>query len=255
MLSCVPRLVRFAPCASLLLACAAAPAVFAQSSASPISPAPAGVELSRREETVYGRQFILIRALPPAASATPSFSAATASPPPAPAPSYEDVRRAAKRHATFSVVATVYAGSPVFTELRWTAAGREWLAYSNVDFRALTQLPWIETDDTVYQWFPLVVTGDVESRPAPSGLVFADEGADYYVLAGRAEWQAAPEAFVALDWLHAYYEVHRARLDADLARRLAEQARRAAEPPPPPKPRVVRYYVPAPAAAEKGAAR
>ncbi len=64
-----------------------------------------------------------------------------------------------KVYAMLNVRATVYLGdkTPV-TELRWRneAGALEYVAFSNVDFRYLTQLSTLETETTVYSWFPFV---------------------------------------------------------------------------------------------------
>ncbi len=251
----IPRLARRASLPAMLLAL---PVLCPAQTA----PASAGRELSRTVSTTEdGRELIVIRALPPA----PSPAAAPVAPPPAPSPTpttaekLEELRLAAKKHDNFTVFAVVYPGRPVLTELRWTAAGREWLAYSNIDFHALTQLTRIETADTVFQWFPFVSDGDAEGRPHLPGLGFSGPEAEYLVYARRTEWAAAPEAFAALDELHAHYQQNRQALDAALALRRAEAARLAAEPPPPPKPVIVRYYQPVipagPAASAEGGAR
>lgn len=230
------RILRLAPCASVLAVLALTVGSLAQ-----IPPATTA-ELSRRVEVVDGKTIIVIRARPPARLPAPPPAPAVAAPPSA-AERLEERRLAARKHASFTVVATVFAGPPVLTELRWNAAGREWLAFSNVDFRALTQLSSMEIGDTIWQWFPFVTDGDAESRPRPPGLSFSGLEAEYVVYASRAEWEAAPEAFTALDWLISYYEDNRIALDTALAMRRAEAARRAAEPPPPPKPVVIRHYV------------
>jgi hypothetical protein len=214
-----------------------------------------GTELSRTVSTTEdGRPLIIIRSLPPRRRPTPTTPIPSPSLPSA-SERLEELRLAAKKTESFSVAAVVYAGSPALTELRWTAAGREWLAYSNVDFHALTQIPFIETADTVYQWFPFVSDGDPAERPRPPGLTFSGPEPEYLVYAREADWAAAPEAFVVLDWLHGHYEANRATLDTALALRRAEAARRAATPPPPPKPVVIRYYAPAPVARPQGGAR
>lgn len=242
------RISRLAPRASVL-ALLVLP-VFAPAQIPPTASA-GGVELSRRVEIVDGKEFILIRARPPAKGSAPApteIPAPVPAPPPSAAERLEELRLAAKKHDSCSVTATVHAGPPALTELRWRAAGRDWLAYCNVDFHALTQISQVETSDTVYQWFPFVSDGDAEGRPRPPGLVFSSPEAEYVVYANRAEWEAAPEAFAALDRALSLYEERRAELDTALALRRAEEARRAAEPPRPPKPHVVRYYVPEPAA-------
>ncbi len=227
--------------------------VLVQAQNAPASPT-RGIELSRRVEIVDGKELILIRARPPEKSAAP---VPTAIPAPVSAPQssvaerLEALRLAAKKHESFTVTATVYAGPPALTELRWRAAGRDWLAFSNVDFHALTQLSQIETADTVYLWFPFVSDGDADRCPRPPGLVFSSPEAEYVVYASQAEWEAAPEAFAALDRALSLYEERRVEFDTALALRRAEEARRAAEPTPPPKPHVVRYYVAEPASSAR----
>jgi hypothetical protein len=157
-----------------------------------------------------------------------------------------ELRQAAKRHEIFSVTAHVRTipGLGVVSEVRWRAADRDWLAYSNVDFRHLTQLRQIETDDTVYHWQPFVFAADPDEFSSPPGLVFSGPEAEYVVFATRSDWKAAPAAFAALDELHSLYERRRAELSAAHLAREAEAARVAALPPAPPKPVIIRYHVP-----------
>lgn len=144
------------------------------------------------------------------------------------------------------ITATVYPGPAPVTEIRWTACGREWLAFSNVDFRHFTTVSTIETATTVYGFWQMLTEGDTASWVRPPGLSFTGPEAEYLVYATQAEWSAAPAAFTGLDALHSYYEEHRAALAASYAKQQAEIARIEALPPPPPKPVIIRYYAPEP---------
>jgi hypothetical protein len=204
------------------------------------------VELSRTTQVVDGQQIIAIRVRPQIRPLPPAAAAPV--PVPSPAEQAEATRRATKANEMIEVTATVYPGPIPVTELRWTACEREWIAYSNIDFRHFINLPAFETATTVYGFWQMLTEGDTASWVRPPGLTFTGGEAEYLVFASQADWSACPAAFSGLDALHSYYEEHRAELAAAYAKHLAEVARLEALPPPPPAPVIIRYYAPAPAA-------
>ena len=143
-------------------------------------------EISRREVTVGDHKMTLIRVRPPVLDKAPPPPA-----PPAPTPEQQatEERMAKKACASLNLTATVYLGKPTITELRWRdeTGEKEYGAWSNADFRYLTQLPYLETPTTVYQWFPFVDAYTVadfpagEKSPIPKGLKLGAKGADYVV--------------------------------------------------------------------------
>jgi hypothetical protein len=141
-----------------------------------------------------------------------------------------EARLAAKEHRTLSISAVTYQGSPIITELAWTrqADGRRFVAYSNVDFTHLTQLRDIETENVVYNWFPFVSAGEPAEIPAGVREALAVNGADPQYLFEGDEADAVAEASTlqALDFLIAYYQINKATLIAETARRKAEAEER-----------------------------
>lgn len=167
-------------------------------------------------------------------------------PPPAPPAPLSEAERARldelseKNHVTLNVSATVYllAGSRVVTELRWRddeTGELTYRAYSNADFRYLTQLCNLETETTVYLWFPFVEVCDLndwpvdQSYPLPSDIDLSPTESEYLVDARVNDRADQKLTLAGLDFLHAYYQLHHAELKADHERRVAESARREQE--------------------------
>jgi len=145
----------------------------------------------------------------PAQSVTPPL-------PPAAKPSPEEVlaelRREAKPQIQLGIGATVYAGSPTVTELSWQLPdGRRFRAFSSVDFHHLTQLGHLETETTVYGWFPFFYNGD--SADLPSGVreaLTANSSDPQYLFEGtEADAVASKSTLQALDYLHVYFELNK----------------------------------------------
>jgi hypothetical protein len=197
------------------------------------------IELARTTQVIDGQQIIAIRVRPQVHLLPPKPPAPT--PIPSPAEQAEAARRSTKESEMLDITATVYPGPAPVTEIRWTACGREWLAFSNVDFRHFTTVSTIESATTVYGFWQM--------------LSFSGPEAEYLVYATQAEWSSAPAAFAGLDALHSYYEEHRAALVAAYTKQQAEIARIEALPPPPPKPVIIRYYAPAPVSATPAASQ
>jgi hypothetical protein len=204
--------------------------------------------LSRSTVTEGERTITYVRIRPPALPPRP-----VPAPVPSAAPSAADLaewaRLEAKPRITLAVSATVHLRPPVVTELRWRSGGREWVAWSNVDFRLLSQLTDWETETAVYNWFPFLfeIGPNHEQRPADLGLAPASEQTPAeYVVEGTAAEVAAAEADLApLDYLHAYHDVNRAELIAAQAAReaaAAEAARQAALAPTKPKDQTIYFW-------------
>jgi hypothetical protein len=198
-------------------------------------------EISRREVTVGDHKMTLIRVRPPALPKAPP-------PLPAPpAPTADQIateqRMAQKAFASLNLTATVYLGKPTITELRWRdeTGEKEFKAWSNIDFRYLTQLPYLETPTTVYLWFPIVDAYTLadfpagEKPPIPKGLKLGGKGADYVVNLTAKDLAAQETTLAGLDYLHAYYQLNASALKSDYEKRLAdasaEEIRLARNPP------------------------
>lgn len=177
-------------------------------------------ELGRKQVSVGDHVITYVRVLPPKPQVVQSAPAST--------PSAEEVafakRRESKRAELLFFSATVYPG-PV-TELRWRHDDREFVAYSNVDFRHLSQTPEIETDTTVFSLMGMisVLDGEVTPSPLPAGAAFSGTSAEYLVDCTESEMAANEPAFAALDAIHSFYEGNRGNLIAAAARRETEQA-------------------------------
>lgn len=204
--------------------------------------------LSRSTVNEGERTITYVRIRPPALPPRPA---------PAPVPSVapsaaelaEWARQEAKPRIMLGVSATVHLRPPVVTELRWRSAGREWVAWSNVDFRLLSQLTDWETETAFYFWFPFLseVGPEDDERPADLGLAPASEQTPAeYVVEGTAAEVAAAEADLApLDYLHAYHDVNRADLLVAQAAReaaAAEAERKAALALPKPKEQTIYFW-------------
>ena len=189
--------------------------------------------LARREVTLAGGSitYLLIR--------PPSLTPPPASPPaPVTSPSAEELAAQAlhdaKTYVNLGMGAIVYAGPPTVTELSWNLPdGRRFRAFSSVDFTHLSQLTELETATTIYGWGTLVSEGD--PAELPTGVreaLSAAPGAQYLFEGTEADAQANESMLGALDYLHAYYQLHEATLVAATASRKAEAAeweRQAAE--------------------------
>jgi hypothetical protein len=200
-------------------------------------------EVVRKEVRLGDHTVTLIRVRPPALPKVVPAPAAAPRPLTAEEKAYEE-RVAKKAYATLSLSAMVYLGgkTPV-TELRWRneSGDIEYRAWSNVDFRYLTQLTQLETDATVYAWFPFVADCDLadwpknEKSPVPRGLDFSRTEAEYFVDARSKDLKSEEATLAGLDYLHAYYQLNARALKSDYEKRLAdaraEEIRLARNPP------------------------
>ncbi len=228
--------------------------------AGPEAPAPSPVvsysEISRKEVRLGDHKMTLIRVRPPVLAKTPPPPSS-----PAPAPTAKQSASAErlpeKACFSLSLTATVYLGgkTPV-TELRWRdqTGKKEYKAWSNADFRYLSQLLYLETPTTFYQWFPFVEvysTADLppgSKSPLPKGLKLDPRGADYAVNLSARELTQEETTLAGLDYLHAYYQMNFAELKADYEKRERENAVRERElrlNPPKTPDATLRFWVPA----------
>lgn len=196
--------------------------------------------LARGTVKLPDRVLTLIRIRPPAIPALPA-------PPPSPVPtepSAEDklaaLRREAKLQIQLTMEATIYAGSPAITELAWsTPEGRRFRAYCSIDFTHLSQLFALETETAVYDWFPFLTDGDPASVPAGvrEALLANGSGPQYLFEGNEADASANESTLQAIEYLVAYYELHKTELIAATALRKAaalelerQEAIKAAQP-------------------------
>jgi hypothetical protein len=217
------------------------------------NPAASFTEISRKEVRMGDHTLTLIRVRPPVLPKAPS--------PPAPLATTAEQsatsgRLAEKACASLNLTVTVYLGRPTVTELRWRdeSGKKEYKAWSNADFRYLTQLPSLETPTTVYQWFPFVEVYNLADLPPgtkpplPKGLKLDPRGADYAVNLSAKELPQEETTLAGLDYLHAYYQLHYAELKANYDKREGENAAREKElriHPPKTPDTTLRYWIPA----------
>jgi hypothetical protein len=210
-------------------------------------------EISRREVRVGDHKMTLIRVRPPV---LPKAPPPLAPPTPTLEQKATEERMATKACATLNLSASVYIGKPTITELRWRdeTGEKEFKAWSNIDFRYLTQLPYLETPTTVYQWFPFVDAYTLadfpagEKPPIPKGLKLRAKGADYVVNLTGKELDSQETTLAGLDYLHAYYQLNHAKLKAAYEKRQAENNARERElmlNPPKTPDTTIRFWVPA----------
>jgi hypothetical protein len=206
-----------------ILAAFAIAALASQTSAETLNGLPVEV-LARSTVKLPDRVLTLVRIRPPAIPVLPAPS-----PSPVPAePSAEEklsaLRREAKLQIQLSMEATIYAGSPTITELTWsTPEGRRFRAYCSIDFTHLSQLYFVETASAVYDWFPFLTDGDPASIPAGvrEALLGNGSGAHYLFEGNEADAAANESTLQAIEYLVAYFELHKTELIAATALRNA----------------------------------
>lgn len=209
-------------------------------------------EVGRKVVALGDHTVTLIRVRPPALPKAP--------PPPEPRQPTEAEQaiadlRAKKGYVMLSVSATVYLGgkTPV-TELRWRddAGETEYVAYSNADFRYLSQVGQFETETAIYEWFPFISECDVSELPAgqkppvPPDLSFEPEVTEYFLDARAKDAKDQEPILSGLDHLCAYYQINYSALKSGYEKREAENEARERElrEHPPVKPDTVMRYWP-----------
>ena len=162
-------------------------------------------------------------------------------------------RREAKHHAVLFFSATVL--DRRVTELRWSDDGKEYRAFSNIDFRYFSGMGEIETTDAIYTVMLALDSGTAETlaertREFPQIAVLPKDRAAWVPADGSG--QTNTTGMTALDAIHPYYDAHREALiqaygEREAAR--AEAERQLREHPPVRKDTVITYWrKPAPAA-------
>ncbi len=206
------------------------------SAAEPVSVAEAAQQVLARQEIHLGHDSLaFVRIRPPQLPPPPPPAPASPTEPAAPA-----LEAPGKPQLILAVQAEVYLGlsstAPALTRLTWRHDDQTYHAWSNADFRLLTQISSEETATHHVLWFPFVSETDTPPTPQPPALTaLAAQPAAApveYLFEGDAARAAQTEPVLAfLDLLHARYTLHRDELHADLLRRRAEEAelRRAAE--------------------------
>lgn len=153
-------------------------------------------------------------------------------------------RRAKKSYESLTLSGTVYLdGDRVLTELTWTVDERRYRAFSTADFRLLTQIMELETESSVYLWFPFIAATEgwpVDAITALAQLGKNGKEADYLIEGGVGEVNAHMDD--ALDYLHAYYELNKPSLRAAFLQREAEQEERDLRPVAPPASKMIYFW-------------
>lgn len=193
-------------------------------------------EVSRKTINLGDHKMTFVRVRPPVLPPPPP-------PPPVHKPTAEEIaaaeRLAEKAYVTLNVSATVYLyGDRAITEIRWRnpeTGNHDYRAWSNADFRYLTQVTDLESDTTVYSWFPFVDVWDMTSLPAderpelPANLSFSKTQVEYYLDKRAKDTKDQEETLAGLDYLHAYYQVHYPELKAYYDKLMADNAAREKE--------------------------
>lgn len=211
------------------------------------------VELSHKVVDFGTHQLTYIRIAPPQLPNLPK-QLPVPSGSPTPEQLAADEALAAKPYEQLTLSVTVYVSAPpgrTISELVWWQDGRWYRAWSNADFRLLSQLSQLETADRVFGWFPFVgeidATG-LSSEELPAGRLLFDEADSlphYFVEGPLTDAETTSVTLDGLDHLHAYYQVHRESLAEAHARLVAHNAALAAElerNPPRPQDTVIHFW-------------
>jgi hypothetical protein len=212
--------------------------------------------LESLEYDLGNRSVIFNRVQLPPARPAPVSTAPVAAPV---SPEIEEInrRRANKKSEMLFLSATVY--DRRVTEVRWSSQGRDYRAFSNIDFHYLAGAGEIETADTVYMLVMGLGDGTSEevaafnqnaaargwplkTLPAPES--FSQTRSEYRLI-GETISTAAPEALAAMDALHAFFDTNRATLLANYAKREADRIAREQwlkDHPPVPKDTVINFW-------------
>lgn len=128
-------------------------------------------------------------------------------------------RRARKQHVSISLSATIY--DKEVTELTWTYQGRDYRAFSNIDFNIVRMIDTFETADTVYALNMGLgnETRQAASQQSPQKQIpfvtqFDQSKADFKLASSR---RIPTEALKGIEALHAYYNTNSGMLMEKLA--------------------------------------
>jgi hypothetical protein len=250
-----PRSTR--PPSRLLAACLAAFATAPAFSTEPAAAAPEVPvlpgEITRSVIDQGDHRTILIEMVPDTAARPQRHRPATAAPTPTPTPApltaaAETTEADAKPEIFLDWRVTVYPGPVPCSVIEGeTADHRPWRVISNVDLNLFRPCSTFTSARAVYDWFPCLIDGDLDSpnRPSPAALGLAAAPAAYRI--APASQNPGPDALDALTAIHAYHDAHHDALLADyIAREQAAAAReRELREHPPEKPdTVVRFSNP-----------
>ena len=155
-------------------------------------------------------------------------------------------RREAKQHAVIFFSATVL--DQRVTELRWSDEGKEYRAFSNIDFRYFSGTGEIETADVVYTLMLALESGTAETlaertREFPQVALLPANRAAWALADGSG--QTNTTVMTALDAIHPYYDAHREAMIRAYGEREAAKAeaeRQLREHPPARKDTVINYW-------------
>lgn len=148
----------------------------------------------------------------------------------------------------------VQIGKHTLSELHWQRDGVRYVAYSNVDFRLLTEPATYETEHLVVSWFPFVMPlalGDPgelteEMRLARAGGLELGSAIPDFVLVGEAAKLPHDDVtLLALDCVHAHFATNRADLESRFIAReelAAERERLRQEQPKTKRKMTVRFW-------------
>ena len=201
----------------------------------------------QRTEIKRGDHSIIFQRVAPPPPAAPSAPAPV---PEAKALSPQELeaqqRREAKQHAVLFFSATIL--DHRVTELRWSDEGKEYRAFSNIDFRYLSGMGEIETTDAIHTLMLALESGTAETlaertREFPQIAVLPKDRAAWVLADGSGPTNTT--VMTALDAIHSYFDAHREALIRQYGEReagRAEAERQLREHPPARKDTVIRYW-------------
>ena len=211
---------------------------------------------------IFGDQVTILNRVVPPVFLKPS---PTPTPTPTPPLTAEQLRAIqaweAKAHKWIMLEATVY--DHQLTDVRWYDAGHQSIrAFSNIDFSYLNGIANIETADTIYEYWIMIIdnetTASLQGDPASIALLAnarnrlpklsASPGVKsaYFVAERTVSTTSANEGIAALNALHAYYDANHNALIANYLKRTeddsAQQQYLKNHPPGPPPPVTINYW-------------
>ncbi len=195
--------------------------------------------LDRTETTLDGRKLIWNRVAPPERAELKSAAWEPEQKPANVNELAEQERLSQLAQAQFNYSATVY--DRAVTCLRWQYDGQTYVAWSNVDFNYLRGVTQLEHGDTLYHIFMGIGNERTPERafrestmamsratrsPVPLLPAFTPGRAEYVLFLDEGSGNPDPQAFTAMDALHAYYEQNARRLQTEHQRAEALKAAR-----------------------------
>ena len=145
----------------------------------------------------------------------------------------------AKAHEWIMLEATVY--DHQITDIQWFDAGHQSIrAFSNIDFTYLNGIANIETADTIYEYWIVVIdnetTASLQGNPASMALLANARirlpilrnspgiKSNYFISQSTNSTASTNDGIAALNALHSYYDANHATLIADYKKRTADYA-------------------------------